>query len=217
MSKPRYVSAKKSATWAIRFLYLDIIGNVIDAAYSIYLLNQVESAIIFSREVQVLPYVDYFYAVISVLTALSSCVGFAFFFDWLQIVYTNVARFNRPMPEGITWTPLGAFLIPVFNIFRPYQIVQKIWQNSSVTPEDQSRSPVIVFFWWLASLYSNRLTSITIQKLFAAKTLQDLSSALKTGIGNDLVDTVCVVLTLVIVTEITRRQRDARQYYREQV
>ncbi len=75
-----------------------------------------------------------------VLTAIA-------FLVWFYRAYktVNVAEGTAHSPDQAVWT----FLVPILNLYRPYQIATEIWRKSSPSGEDFGHSGLLIAWWAL--------------------------------------------------------------------
>lgn len=97
---------------------------------------------------------------------LAIAIGIVFWI-WLDRVRRNLpalgVRNARYQPY---WTAVG-FLLPVWNLFRPFQVVREIWKASdpevpSGSSWQESRTPVFLKWWWAAFLISGVFIAVYI-------------------------------------------------------
>jgi hypothetical protein len=75
------------------------------------------------------------------------------FVTWLHRVRVNVRAMGvRRLTYGREWTILG-FLVPLLNLFRPYQVVREIWKASDPSTGDPMAwkkvdAPRRIALWW---------------------------------------------------------------------
>ncbi len=75
------------------------------------------------------------------------------FLTWLHRARVNVRALGvRRLAYGREWTVLG-FLVPLLNLFRPYQVVREIWQASDPSTGDPMAWKVVtaprrIAIWW---------------------------------------------------------------------
>ena len=88
---------------------------------------------------------------------------------WFVRAFANVVHMQvKGLNWSLGWT-IGAFFIPIANLFMPYMIAQEIWRAShhDFDPErprawkNESGSP-LVFLWWLAWVLGLCLTALAI-------------------------------------------------------
>jgi len=84
---------------------------------------------------------------------------------WFYLAYSNLDRAGFTELEYSPWEPLWVFFVPIRNLFRPYRIMQELWQGSHALAHgefegrawQQQRDSKLVLFWW-----SSFLTAIGI-------------------------------------------------------
>ncbi len=75
------------------------------------------------------------------------------FLTWLHRARVNVRALGvRRLAYGREWTVLG-FLVPLLNLFRPYQVVREIWQASDPSTGDPMAWKIVtaprrIAVWW---------------------------------------------------------------------
>jgi hypothetical protein len=126
------------------------------------------------------------------------------------------AHTKRLIALGVTnmryapkWSVWG-FIIPIINLFRPYQVMSELWKASDVVPmpDDpwvKKATPVIVYVWFGILVLDNvigrlasRTSFNTIEQVLQAAWLTALSDAL--GVATALI-------ALRLVREIDERLR----------
>jgi Domain of unknown function (DUF4328) len=134
------------------------------------------------------------------------------FIWWFRRVYGNVAALGaRDFRFGHGWA-VGAWLVPILNLFRPFQIAQDSWQASD--PElhaevgagwrSGSRSAV-VGGWWALFIISGVIDRIAAAQ--PTETADDLISADRMLMASNVVDVVAAALAIAFVLRLTKRQR----------
>jgi hypothetical protein len=75
------------------------------------------------------------------------------FLMWIHRSHRNLSAFGA---QGLTFTPgwaVGWWFIPIFNLFRPFQIVREIWQASDPgmpagAAWRRAPSSPLIGWWW---------------------------------------------------------------------
>jgi len=69
------------------------------------------------------------------------------FLVWFYLAYqaVNLAEGSVHSPDQAVWT----FIVPILNLFRPYQIATEIWRKSSASGEEWGHSPLLIGWWAL--------------------------------------------------------------------
>jgi hypothetical protein len=144
---------------------------------------------------------------------------------WFRRAYRNLPALGARRLRFRPWWAVGAWLVPVFSLFRPKQVLNDVWRASDPDlPPDQAdswrRRPVaeLLGWWWLAFLASVLVRSITTQAVHAAADLMLLGllpeqldrfqASAGMQVLADLLTVVCGLLALRVVGRATRRQED---------
>ena len=127
--------------------------------------------------------------------------GAFFFLAWLRRLVANV----RTLGEGEfaatpNWSVVWWF-VPIFSLFKPYQIVADAWSRLAAKPEEESRRTVIG--WWAAYLVGNYL-GVFIGRL-TPHTVEDFIGQQKLNIAIDALIVIAGILIIRIVLELERR------------
>src|SRR4029450_1037274 len=123
------------------------------------------------------------------------------------------------------WWAVGAWLVPVFSLFRPAHVLTDIWRPSDpgLPPEQGDtwrRRPVaeLLGWWWLSFLASVFVRSITTEAVPAAADLmlpgllpeqfERFQPSAGMQILADLLTVLCGLLALRVVRRTTARQQE---------
>jgi serine/threonine protein kinase len=144
---------------------------------------------------------------------------------WFRRAYLNLPALGARRLRYRPWWAVGAWLLPVFSLFRPKQLLNDIWRASDPgLPPDQAdawrKRPVaeLLGWWWLAFLASVLVRSITTQAVHSAADLMLLGllpeqldrfqASAGMQIAADLLTVACGLLALRVVRRTTARQHD---------
>ena len=135
------------------------------------------------------------------------------FLRWFSAAYRNL------LPLGATsrrFTPgwaIGAWFIPILNLWRPKQIANDIWRASEVdAPPDQGDAwrerPVspLVTWWWAAWVAGGIVGNTVLRLSFRSDTPEALRDAVSADILALVLDIVAAVLAILVVRAVTARQ-----------
>jgi serine/threonine protein kinase len=160
---------------------------------------------------------------VGIMQALWFLVSAALFLAWLRRVYTNLAPLGtRRLRYGRWWT-IGAWVLPVFSLFRPKQLLNDIWRASDPDlPPDMGDSwrgrPVapLLGWWWMTFLASILVRSITTEAVHAAASVMTLGllpsqldrfqASADMQVLADLLTVLAGLLALGVVRRTTLRQ-----------
>ena len=148
---------------------------------------------------------------------------------WFRRAYLNLPALGARRLRFRPWWAVGAWLVPVFSLFRPKQVLNDVWRASDperapILPPDQAdtwrKRPVaeLLGWWWLAFLASVLVRSVTTETVHAAADLMLLGllperfDRFQPSAGMqvlaDLLTVVCGLLALRVVRRTTTRQHD---------
>jgi tRNA A-37 threonylcarbamoyl transferase component Bud32 len=142
---------------------------------------------------------------------------------WFRRGYLNLPALGARRLRFRPWWAVGAWLLPVFSLFRPKQVLNDIWRASdpSLPPDPGAawrRRPVaeLLGWWWLAFLASVLVRSITTEAVHAAadfmllgllpERLDRFQPSAGMQVLADLLTVVCGLLALRVVRRTTARQ-----------
>jgi hypothetical protein len=142
-------------------------------------------------------------------------VAVVFFIRWFHAAYSNLRALGQPnLRYGIGWA-IGAWFVPILNLFRPKQIANDIWRGS--TPEaptltqaawrDVPVSPILLHVWWAAWIATSIVGNIAGRAWWTGNTPDELKSAAQLDIAASMVDIVAAVLAIAVVRSLTARQQ----------
>jgi hypothetical protein len=144
------------------------------------------------------------------LVALIACA--ILFIVWFAPAYRNLRVLGVPdLRFGPGWA-IGAWFVPVLNLWRPKQIANDIWRGSdpeapaSLAGELQMR-PVasLVTGWWAAWIVSGVIGTV-FDVVWADSDLESLRSAATWEIVAELVGILAAGLAMALVRRVTTMQ-----------
>jgi serine/threonine-protein kinase len=144
---------------------------------------------------------------------------------WFRRAYLNLPALGARRLRYRRWWAVGSWLLPVFSLFRPKQVLNDIWRASDPDlpldqPDAWRRRPIpeLLGWWWLAFLASILVRSITTEAVHAAadvmllgllpERLDRFQASAGMQILADLLTVLCGLLALRVVRRTTARQHD---------
>jgi tRNA A-37 threonylcarbamoyl transferase component Bud32 len=144
---------------------------------------------------------------------------------WFRRAYLNLPALGARRLRFRPWWAVGAWLVPVFSLFRPKQLLNDIWRASDPDlPPDQAATwrgrPVaeLLGWWWLAFVASVLVRSITTDVVHAAADFMLLGllperfdrflPSAGMQVLADLLTVLCGLLALRVVRRVTARQQE---------
>jgi hypothetical protein len=123
----------------------------------------------------------------------------ALFLPWLRAAYGNLPALGAVPRFGPTWAAV-CFLVPILNLFRPYQVVRELWAGSV------GGGAAIVGWWWAAYLVASFLGARSFTLVATAKAPRDFLMATWVTLAADVCGSVAAALAIAIVLGIDRGQ-----------
>lgn len=154
-------------------------------------------------------------ALLVVRLALLAATG-ALFLTWLHQARVNVRSLGmRRLRFAREWTWAG-FLVPLLNLFRPYQVVREIWQASHPSNLDAFRwrevqLPRLLTLWWSAMLAWAGLTLLGVPLELGPVTLPRLQLLTAIGTLGDAAAAIAAFLTIFVVGRLGDDQDRKRE------
>jgi Domain of unknown function (DUF4328) len=126
------------------------------------------------------------------------------FIRWLHRAYANVDAISPPYRRYDTGWAIGAWFVPILNLFRPKQIVNDVWRSGQ--PPHQ-RPTWWLGLWWLGWLASNVIGRIAFPNLDEDATLPELRQDSINFMIADGFDVAVLALAILTIRVTTRRQQ----------
>lgn len=151
--------------------------------------------------------------IIGALQFLLFVVTAVFFLRWFHPAYRNLRALGVPeLRYGTGWA-IGAWFVPILNLFRPKQIANDVWRGSDPEqgwpqPADWNGRPVpaLLHWWWGAFLFSSWLSNIAGRLALRGDSLSELQAANAAFIVADLTSIPAAILAIVVIGRTTSRQ-----------
>jgi hypothetical protein len=134
---------------------------------------------------------------------------------WFHRAYTNLRPLGVPELRFGTGWAIGAWFVPVLNLWRPKQIANDIWRGSDPEAGAQMGSgwrekdvPAVFQWWWAAFLVSQWVGNVAVRAAFRAESAPELANAAVAYGISDAFDALAAVLALTVVSRTTDRQEE---------
>ncbi|MGW3174682.1 DUF4328 domain-containing protein [Streptomyces sp. NPDC001153] len=132
------------------------------------------------------------------------------FIAWFYRVRVNAEYFAQDVCTMARGWAIGAWFVPVGNLWLPYRVASEIWQASAQSAPDGSwrtvsKAPVNA--WWALTITSAVMDRAGSTFMDAATTLAGLRHATALAAVGDLLNAVAAALAIVFVRRLTRMQQ----------
>lgn len=132
------------------------------------------------------------------------------FIAWFYRVRVNAEYFSQDICTMARGWAIGAWLVPIGNLWLPYRVASEIWQASAQTAPDGSwrtvpRTPLTA--WWTLTVASAVIARAGSSLGNSSNTLDGLRHAVAVTALGDLLNAVAAILAIVFVRRLTRMQQ----------
>jgi hypothetical protein len=110
---------------------------------------------------------DFRQSIIAILFAILYLFSVVFFIQWFRRAYFNQEIKFKSMASSNGWVS-GAWFVPIMNLFKPFQLMQEIYENAEsylldkkLIDEKKSRKSIIGWWWglWIGTGVLSRISS----------------------------------------------------------
>jgi hypothetical protein len=162
------------ATWTVRAIVFDAIVSGIGAALALSQFFGIGAD-------EIIRFEDLAGSGMFVTTQLIGTVGYLsgiLFAAWFYRAYQNVGALNAHGRYAPGWA-IGAWIVPIVNVFRPKQIANDIWRTSDPTLPEQpgttwmsSRLDPLLGWWWGSWLLAGTVALVAFPIAFISMASQ---------------------------------------------
>lgn len=128
------------------------------------------------------------YLVAFALCVVSFCV-------WIHRLYRNLPALGAAQLRFSPRWAVGGWFVPILNLWRPYQVMREIWQQTLAQPVG------VLGWWWAAWLISNFVSNVSFRSNLSGGS-NDVLDAVR-----DILDAAAAILAILIVRRITAWER----------
>ena len=211
----RYLPIGRVARWAMILLaaivVLDVVAAISDLA-EIRLLDRIRDGELVSDEEA--DRSDTRQALIGGVQFLVYAVTAFVFIRWFRRAYRNLAPLGAEQTRFKSWWTIGGWFIPIWNAFRPKQLLNDIWRGSDPRLPPRTDAwrdadvPGFFLVWWLLWLASTYADQVAFRLAFTGETPDELRDGSVAYLVTDAVDAVLGILAIVVVRMTTARQEE---------
>jgi hypothetical protein len=150
----------------------------------------------------------------SILQFTIYTVSAVLFLIWFYRAYANVRALGVPkLRYGVGWS-IGAWFVPILNLWRPKQIANDVWRGSdpdlpAPAPDDWTERPVpgLLGWWWAAWLLNPVLYAVA-NIYYGEADLELQRTGAVIYMMSDVFSVLAAALLIVIVRRATERQEE---------
>lgn len=133
------------------------------------------------------------------------------FYIWFYQALKNLHDLRlHGLSHSPGWAP-GSFFVPVFNLFRPHQIMKETWNGSRQIAETGDAdsnlwisygTPALIHFWWIAFLLMCAAPFATSMGNLIPETPEELVRSSWAGIIETTIDLMALFAAMAIVRRV---------------
>jgi hypothetical protein len=202
------------ARWAVLALIAVIASDVI-AIGSDWLEIDVLNRVINGEDVPVadIESNDNRQVLVSFVVGATLVTAIVFFIRWFHAAYKNLVPLGQPNLRFKPGWAIGAWFVPILNLWRPKQIANDIWRGSEPNaPAFQGDAwktaaiPVVLTAWWVLWIAATYVGNLAARAWWGNETPADLRTADLLDIAALVLDMAAAVLAILVVRRMTDRQ-----------
>jgi len=152
--------------------------------------------------------------ILSLLALVANVITIIMFLRWFRRAYFNKGiRSESEYTDG--WA-VGAWFVPILNLFRPYQIMKEMWRytESKVIGLGASaaHNSMIVGLWWFLWIISSILGNVSFRVARNAETVDQLITSSQITLVDSLLSvplTIAVIIMIKNYNEMTSNLLEA--------
>ncbi|HLA85559.1 MAG TPA: DUF4328 domain-containing protein [Thermoguttaceae bacterium] len=211
-AKP-YASARTRAVWAIMFLAAILAGSIVSGVsdyLQIELLQRMENGDFTTEETHWNDSRQQLIGFVLIVASIGSMISFLM---WFHRAHRNLRSLGATELRFSPGWAVGWWFIPIFNLFRPFQVMREIWRNSvptTVVPvEDTWQRPTgsaLVGWWWALFLVMNWSNRVVMRITDRATSIEELAVASWLGLASALLIVLAALLAILVVYRVTANQ-----------
>jgi hypothetical protein len=147
--------------------------------------------------------------VIAIINVILYVLSVIFFIRWFRRAYYNLrSRTETKYDEG--WAA-GSWFVPILNLFRPYQIMKEIDDETGVliTRYSQNPSPsngALIGFWWAMWILAGMIGRYVFKTGLKAETLEDFLVSTQADLIGLLFDLPLCILAIYVIRGISKKE-----------
>ena len=152
-------------------------------------------------------------SVIGIVELVALVIAGVCFIAWFRRAYGNLLRLGAASTRYAPGWAIGAWFVPILNVWRPKQIANDIWRGSDPSRHGEQPSwsepvPPLLWFWWGAWLLTGILNRASAQDWNNAASAHALRSATGLDIAAECTSILAAGLAIAVVYVLTKRENE---------
>ena len=131
------------------------------------------------------------------------------FLNWFRRAYANLYRLRIPIESNDSMA-VWSFFIPIYNLFKPYQIMKEIWEKTqqAVKKIDVSflfnKNSYLIGLWWFLFIISGVVDRVAFKMALKQETVNQLIEGTKISIISDVISIINAIVLIYLVKNISQ-------------
>jgi len=218
-----YATARTRALWVTAFLAVVLLGNFVSAWSAwlqIDLLARIGEGDFTAGETVQNDTREALIGLVLFAAAVGSLISLLM---WFHRAHRNLPSLGT---TALRFTPgwaVGWWFVPVFSLFRPYQVAKEIWRGSDPctlsSTEQTSRLPTstaMIRWWWAFFLIMIFMKPSSFCLDRRAESIEDLIAATWLDFGGCFITAIVALLTILVICRVTANQEERFRLLTEQ-
>ena len=142
-------------------------------------------------------------SLIGMLDLVVYIFAIVFFIMWFRRAYFNLQAAGVRTLHTDGWAA-GCWFVPILNLFRPYQIMEEIWEQTQNKIQQTPMEPkIIIGVWWGLMVINGILDRISTRLLLNAETIEDYQMSSFLTMITDSVTVIPLILIILIIRKVS--------------
>jgi len=125
-----------------------------------------------------------------------------FFILWFRRAYYNLQAIGISTLHTDSWAA-GSWFIPILNLYRPYQIMAEIWeQTQNRISNNPHESKVLIGLWWGGWVIGSIIDQIS-DRVGRPGTLEAIESSTLLVIVSECISLITLILIILIIRKVS--------------
>ena len=146
--------------------------------------------------------------IIGIIYLIVYIISIVTFIQWFRRAYYNLQLKvpNLLFTDG--WAA-GSWFVPIISLFRPYQIMEELYNESSDLLEKKGLnvsglSTKYLFWWWALWILSSLVGQVVIRYTLNAESLDDMIFATTSGMFQNIINIPLALLAIKVIKDYSK-------------
>ena len=157
----------------------------------------------------------------AILYFISFYISFFFYLAWVRRAYRNLHTLQLKPTEFSSGWSIGAYFVPILNLFRPYTMMKEIWYGSQPIPSKENlyntqlhlglTSSSFLPLWWAAVIIDRIFSQLSLRLGLKAETYKQALNSLWFDLFSQFTGIAVCILLLYLIWTINKWQTEKHE------